>query len=138
MTTDGGQTWSAGKLPSGFGISYLSKLSCSDSLHCLITGVIDIAVQDPPQCASIPLRPPIALPSTTTTSTSAPSAAVRRIVRIELAAATNENQKMTNDFSCNPSGYTLVSDIASTTDGGLSWTPNQLPADVPQPQISGL
>ncbi len=137
-TTDGGQTWSAGKLPGGFGISYLSQLSCADSLHCLITGVINIAVQDPPQCASIPLRQPIALPSTTTTSTSAPSAAVRRIARIESAAATNENQKMTNDFSCNPSGHTLVSDIASTTDGGLSWTPNQLPADVPQPQISGL
>lgn len=31
-----------------------------------------------------------------------------------------------------------MGDIASTTDGGLSWAPDQMPADVPQPQFSGL
>ena len=67
-----------------------------------------------------------------------PSAAVQRIAQIESAAATNANQKVSNGFSCNPSGHTLVGDIASTTDGGLSWTPNPLPANVPQPQFSGL
>ena len=137
-TTDGGRTWSAGALPGGFGISYLSQLSCADSLHCLVNGVINIAVQNPPQCASILRRFPIAAPTTPTNPTSAPSAAVRRIANIESSAVANENQKVTNDISCNPSGHTLVSDIASTTDGGLSWTPNQLPADVPEPQISGL
>jgi hypothetical protein len=52
--------------------------------------------------------------------------------------ASAANQKLTNGFSCNSGGQSLVSDIASTTDGGLTWTPDTLPADVPQPQISGL
>jgi photosystem II stability/assembly factor-like uncharacterized protein len=138
-TTDGGQKWIAGMLPAGFGISSFSQLSCADALHCSVNGLINIAVQNPPQCASIPQRqPPTGAPSTTTTPTSTPSAAVQRIAQIESAAATNANQKVTNGFSCNPSGETLVSDIASTTDGGLSWTPDPLPADVPQPQVSGL
>ncbi len=137
-TTDGGQKWIAGTLPAGFGISSHAQLSCADALHCSVGGLIDIAVRNPPQCASIPQRQPIVAPNTTTTVTSPPSPAVQRIAQIESAAATNENQKATNGFSCSPSGQTLISDIASTTDGGLSWTPDPLPADVPQPQVSGL
>ena len=138
-TTDGGQKWIAGTLPAGFGIGSYSQLSCADPLHCSVSGLIDIALQNPPQCASLPQeQPPIEASSTTTTTTSTPSAAVRRIAQIESAAAANANQKVTNGFSCNPSGQTLIADIASTTDGGLSWTPDPLPADVPQPQVSGL
>jgi photosystem II stability/assembly factor-like uncharacterized protein len=136
-TTDGGQHWSAGTLPTGFGISYLTQLSCPDASHCSVTGLISIAVQNPPQCGSIPQRPEPS-ESTTTTSLITPSAAVQRIAQTESAAASSANQKVTNGFSCNPSGQLLIGDIASTTNGGLSWRPDPLPADVPQPQFSGL
>lgn len=136
-TTDGGRTWSAGSLPTGFGISYLTQLSCADASHCSVTGLINIAVQNPPECASIPQRSEPSTP-TTTTSLVTPSAAVQRIAQTESAAASSANQKVTNGFSCNTSGYLLIGDIASTTDGGRSWTPDPLPADVPQPQFSGL
>jgi photosystem II stability/assembly factor-like uncharacterized protein len=137
-TTDGGHTWTARTLPAGFGISSLTQLSCADALHCSVTGLINAAVQNPPQCASTPQRPESAAPTTTTTSSIPPSPAVERIAQTESAAATSANQKVTNGFSCNSSGMLLVGDIASTTDGGLSWTPDPLPADVPQPQFSGL
>ena len=137
-TTDGGQNWSTGTLPAGFGISYLTQLSCADGLHCSVTGLISITgIQNPPQCASIPQRPQPSA-STTTTSLITPSPAVQRIAQTESAAASSANQKVTNGFSCNPSGQLLIGDIASTTDGGLSWTPDPLPGDVPQPQFSGL
>jgi hypothetical protein len=32
----------------------------------------------------------------------------------------------------------LVSDIAASTDGGLTWTPEALPVNVPDPQLSGV
>jgi photosystem II stability/assembly factor-like uncharacterized protein len=63
---------------------------------------------------------------------------VQRIAQIESAAANDAKQQETNSFSCSPNGSTLVSDIASTTDGGLSWVPDQLPDDVPQPQLGGI
>ena len=136
-TTDGGRMWSAGALPAGFGINYLTQLSCADAFHCSVTGLINIAVRNPPQCASVPQRQQPSAP-TTSTSLITPSAAVQRIAQTESAAASSANQKVTNGFSCNPSGQLLIGDIASTTDGGLSWTPDPLPADVPQPQFSGL
>lgn len=137
-TTNGGRNWSAGTFPAGFGISSNSQLSCADGSHCSVIGVINITVQNSPQCASILQQHPSLVPSTTTTPTSAQSPAVQRIAQIESAAANSANQKQTNSFSCSPNGNTLVSDIASTTDGGISWTPDPLPADVPQPQLGGL
>jgi photosystem II stability/assembly factor-like uncharacterized protein len=137
-TTNGGRSWSVGTLPAGFGISSNSQLSCADGSHCSVIGLINITVQNAPQCASILQQHPGLAPSTTTTPTSSPSPAVQRIAQIESAAANSANQKDTNSFSCSPNGDTLVSDIASTTDGGISWTPDPLPADVPQPQLGGL
>jgi photosystem II stability/assembly factor-like uncharacterized protein len=34
--------------------------------------------------------------------------------------------------------YSIISDIVSTSDGGRTWTPELLPSDVPQPQLSGI
>jgi len=137
-TTDGGEEWSAATLPAGFGVSYLTQLSCADAQHCSVTGLISIAVQNPPQCASMPQLPLPPGTTTTTTTSIAPGAAVQRVAQAESAATASANQEVTNGFSCNPSGQTLVGDIASTTDGGLSWTPDPLPGDVPEPQFSGL
>jgi hypothetical protein len=136
-TTDGGRNWTAGLFPAGFGISASSPVACADALHCSVIGLINIAVPNPPQCASIPQFDQRAA-STTTTSTSAPAPGVQRVAQIESAAANSANQGDTNSFSCSTSGTTLVSDIASTTDGGLSWSPDALPADVPLPQLGGL
>lgn len=137
-TTDGGKTWSEATLPAGFGISYLTQLSCADALHCSVTGLVSIALKNPPQCASMPhVALPSGTPVTTTTSVP-PSAAVQRVAQGESAASATSNQNPINGFSCNSGGQTLVGDIASTTDGGLSWTPDEMPVEVPQPQFSGL
>jgi photosystem II stability/assembly factor-like uncharacterized protein len=76
-TTDGGRTWTAGALPSGFGISYLSELVCSDADDCSVTGTI-------------------------------------------------------------ASQTSFFSSIASSIDGGLTWTRDALPTNVPEPMISDL
>lgn len=136
-TTDGGRSWTVGAIPAGFGISGSSPVACADALHCSVIGLINIAVQNPPQCASLPPFDQHAA-STTTTSTSAPEPGVQRVAQIAAAAANSVNQGNSNSFSCSSSGSTLVSDIASTTDGGLSWSPDPLPADVPLPQLGGL
>ena len=135
-TTDGGQTWAAGTLPAGLGITYLSQLSCADALHCSVTGSIAIAVQNPPECAKLPQRA-----GGTTFPTSVQSAAVQAISQVESRMATKAALKEAESgkgFSCNPNGQSLVGDIASTADGGLSWTPDPLPADVPSPMFNGL
>ena len=138
-TEDGGRTWVVGNLPSGFGVSYLSQLSCADALHCSVAGNIAIAVANPPQCASVPQ--PGASTTTTQAPTTVPSPAVQSISRFESQVAASEIQKdaqSNSGFSCNPGGQTLISDIASSSNGGLTWTPDRLPVDVPQPQLFGL
>jgi hypothetical protein len=42
-------------------------------------------------------------------------------------------------FSClSGADYMIISDIVSTSDGGRVWTPELLPSNVPQPQLSGI
>jgi hypothetical protein len=142
-TTDGGQTWTAGSFPGGFGISPTSELSCPDALHCSVSGSIAITVQSPSQCTSVTANAP---PSPQGYFPSDPqSAAVRAISQAESEAATNANLKRAasgSGFSCgdssNPSVPTLIDDIASTTDGGLTWVPDELPTSVPEPHITDL
>jgi hypothetical protein len=141
-TIDGGRTWVVGKLPTGFGIDG-SHLSCADALHCSVTGTIAITVQNPPECKSVPQLHTSPTPTPTTTPPSVQSPAIRAIARAESRAATSANLKTAEStpgggFSCNPNGQIDVSDIASTTDGGRTWRPDQLPADVPQPQLADL
>ena len=137
-TTDGGHTWVAGALPAGFGIDYLSQLSCADALHCSVTGTIAITVANSPQCASIPKSQSGMTGTTTTPTTTVQSPAVQSISQVESRAAAEAAQSTTNSFTCNPGDQSIISDVASTDDGGLTWTPDPLPADVPQPGITGL
>jgi hypothetical protein len=136
-STDGGRTWTAASLPEGFGISSDSHLSCADALHCSVTGLIDITVQNPPQCSSMPQGG-----GGTPLPASPQSPAVKAISQMESEVATNANLKSAQSgvggFSCNPNGTSLISDIASTVDGGRSWTPDPLPTDVPEPMLFGL
>jgi photosystem II stability/assembly factor-like uncharacterized protein len=139
-TVDGGRSWVAGSFPSGFGISSMSELSCADALHCSVTGNIAITVPDSPQCASLPQVG--ASPTTTPTTTPAPSPAVQSISQFESQVAASEilkdAQSGSSGFSCSSNSQTVISDIASSSNGGLTWTPDPLPADVPQPQLFGL
>ncbi len=144
LTTNGGDSWTAGILPAGFGVSYLSTLSCADPLHCALTGYVAITIQNPPECAKLG-NPSPAGPSPTTTvptSTTIPSQAVQSIARIESRLASEAALKGANSsFGCIGTGLSAHQpggDIATTADGGLTWTPDQLPSDVPWPQFSGL
>ncbi len=139
-TTDGGRTWTPGSLPAGFGISQDSELSCADARHCSVTGNISIDVANPPQCASMHLLP--GMTTTTTPSPSpAPSGAVEAIAQAESRIASEANQNSAasgGGFTCSPSGSTTTSDIASTVDGGRTWTPDPLPGDIPQPNFTSI
>jgi hypothetical protein len=143
-TTDGGATWSTGTIPeglgveNGFGVESDSALSCADAQHCFMTGLIAIPSQNPPQCAGVPMQEP---PGTTTPTTSVQSPAVAAVAQAESAATAKEIQKETGSpqFGCSAPGWPLfIGAVASTNNGGLSWTPDSLPSDVPQPVFEGL
>ena len=142
VTKDGGVTWSVNPLPAGFGASYLSQLSCANANHCAMTGMVAGTVTNPPQCAQVKFPHwPGHVPTTTEPPTgTVPSAAVRAISASESAAASAENQRQATNasgagFECSGSEKAALSAIATTADGGLTWTPHGLPSDVPNPQI---
>ncbi len=129
-TTDGGRTWTAGAFPAGFGLTYISGLSCADQLHCSVTGTVQIANFDPPQCGRERI-PPMQVQSP----------AVRSISRFEWQLAKkseSQNAGGSTAYSCTGTIRNYVSDIASSINGGLTWTPDPLPADLPQPMLSDI
>jgi hypothetical protein len=137
MTTDGGQIWTAGTLPAGFGIFSGSKLSCADALHCLVTGAIAISIQNPPKCTGANLPPP----SQGGFPMNAQSPAVQAISQAEsrTAMANTLKEAESGNLACAGEGQTYwTGDIASTEDGGLSWAPDPLPANVPEPMFYDL
>jgi photosystem II stability/assembly factor-like uncharacterized protein len=138
-TNDGGNTWTSTNMPSGFAVSHDSILSCADALHCSVSGQISVPFENPPACATMnhPSNSPTSLPVTA----GAPSAALETIVQFESSLITSANLKAipnTEGFGCSWPPETRVSDIVSTTDGGNTWTPEQLPASVPAPSLLGL
>ncbi len=137
-TTDGGATWSPGTIPEGLGVESGSALSCGDAAHCWMIGLIVIPFQNAPQCAgeSFP-----ELGTTTTPTTSVQSPAVAAVAQAESAATAKEFQKDAGSaqFGCSAPGWPLIiSALASTNDGGLTWTPDSMPSDVPQPVFEDL
>jgi len=46
-TTDGGLSWQAGTLPSGFSVDYLSHVTCAGEAHCYALGLISVANPGP-------------------------------------------------------------------------------------------
>ena len=142
QTTDAGASWTSGALPGGFGIYYLSRLTCADATHCSVLGIIRITNANPPACSTIVPIPSSSEPSTTTTSstttTNIPvSPELRSIEQQESAYALAQSLKP-GDYSCTSGNTLLISDIASTSDGGLTWTPEALPSNAPQPQLSDI
>jgi hypothetical protein len=137
VTTNGGQTWSTGAFPVGFGVSYLSQISCADAQHCSAIGNIEMPIVNPPACATI--KP--SLPPTSPSTPPEQSPAVAAISKLEygyaVAAYQGESSKIVGCES-GGNGETEITDIASTSDGGRTWTPEQLPSDAPQPQLTGI
>ena len=126
VTTDGGQTWMPSVLPLGLGVDSNSQVSCSDELHCSMLGQVVIPEQDLTECpanASVP--PP-----------GEQSAKVQVFAQAEAQAAMSEKQT----FQCPGSGSSsfVVEAIASTQDGGASWSLDSLPSNLPQPYFSDL
>lgn len=137
-TTDGGATWTAGTIPEGLGVQGGSSLSCSDAQHCWMIGLIAVPFDNSPQCVG---RPNPGLGSTTTPTTSAETPAVAAVAQAESAAVEQEVQKeaASGQVSCRAPGWPLfVSALASTSNAGLSWTPDPLPSDVPEPAFEDL
>jgi photosystem II stability/assembly factor-like uncharacterized protein len=137
-TYDGGQTWTNGALPEGFFIlNDQANVSCSDALHCSVLGDIALSVANPSQCSAIN---PLPSSSSKTLPTSPQGPAVQAVAQQEAvyAAQANVNEAKDGSVTCTGNGPTLVSDIASTSDGGLTWTPELLPATAPQPQLSDV
>ncbi|MHB1775482.1 MAG: beta propeller repeat protein [Acidimicrobiales bacterium] len=143
-TTDGGADWTAGSIPAGVGVSDLSALSCADAEHCSMIGSISIALPNPPECASLPggvrtARPAGVPPAPVSPAVQAVAEAESRLAqRVQAAALAGAGHNSGVSFSCSPDGTTTVADVLSTTDGGLHWTPELLPGDVPQPMLNGL
>lgn len=137
VTTNGGQTWSMGAFPVGFGVDYNSQISCTDAQHCSAIGNIEMRIANPPACETI--NPP--LPPSTPTTPPEQSPAVAAISKLEYRYAIAAYQGASSKVAACESGgngETLITDIASTSDGGRTWTPELLPSDVPQPQLSGI
>jgi hypothetical protein len=141
VTTDQGRTWTQGSVPAGFGITRdLSSLSCPDTQHCFVTGAIPIPNHNPPQCASMPSPFP-KTPPPETHGLPEMSPQVQAISKMEAklaAAATAQEYATTHSFGCTNSRVANAGDIASSSDGGLTWTPEVLPTDVPRPLFDGL
>jgi hypothetical protein len=132
-TSNSGASWTSGALPEGFGINYLSRLTCVDAEHCSLIGLIAIA-QDFPGCAA-------GVPSSSSAPMAPQSPAVQAISQEESAWATAANEKMKSEglgYQCGSSSYSYVNDIASTSDAGLTWTPEALPSSAPNPELSDI
>jgi len=140
VTSDQGRVWTSGSLPVGFGISWNStSLACADAEHCFVTGSIPIPVHNPPKCASTPSTLQTPPPGTHGMPAMSPKVASISKTETKLAAAAAANEQVTTGVtSCTNARVTTVADVASSSDGGLTWTPEVLPTDVPSPRLNGL
>ncbi|MDA8312140.1 MAG: hypothetical protein M0Z46_16345 [Actinomycetota bacterium] len=140
VTTNQGRTWTSRSLPTGFGINADStSLACADAQHCFVTGSIPIPVHNPAKCASMPNRFKTPPPGTHGMPAMSPQVAAISKVETKLAAAAAAKEQVTTGVtSCTNGRVTTVADVASSSDGGLTWTPEMLPSDVPKPRLDGL
>lgn len=120
MTSDGGVSWHLGSLPIGFDISTTSQLSCSNATECSVVGEVPI-VNSLPKCTS----GGVGLSAAMSQTVASISAVESKLVDKALAGR----------GTCSPSE---VTDIARTSNGGRTWTPEQLPLSVPNPLIYGI
>jgi len=135
VTTDGGDSWSDEPLPAGFSLED-SALTCFDDLHCVALGTIPVPFTNPPQCGSSLIPPPA--PSRSSFPLGSLSPSVSAVSLYEGLIATEAAAQNPHGGTICSNGTILVSDIAVTSDGGSSWTPVDLPSDVPEPQLNDV
>ncbi len=139
VTNDGGTTWTAGTVPKGLGIQgMLSPLACPDATHCVVVG--RVAIENPTQCAAT-TRGALPAPSGPSLASIPMSPAVRAISAAESEIAATWARKTRGfggAYECSSGLVTEVGVVATSTDGGRTWTPEALPGDVPDPQLDGL
>ncbi|MGH9304293.1 MAG: hypothetical protein ACRDZ5_07780 [Acidimicrobiales bacterium] len=129
-TSDAGRTWKSGALPEGFTLGPISDLSCATSTDCFVTGMVPVTPANPPLCPPSAQRLPHMSPAV---------AAISRIESRLWSQSAAKEAEEGGGFSCVGGGAgPTVSDIVSTNDGGLTWTPDALPSNVPQPSISDI
>jgi hypothetical protein len=136
-TSDAGQSWTSGAFPVGFDMmDYSTQLSCSDAEHCSVLGNIVIATTNTPPCSVTPALPPSPSPATPPLQ----SSAVRAIAQEETSYWTQSNaaEAKAGIITCSGNGTAIISDIAETSDGGLTWVPEALPSSAPQPILSDI
>lgn len=136
-TSDAGQSWTSGSFPLGFDITdYSSQLSCSDAEHCSVLGNIVITTTNASTCSMTPPLPSDPPPSAPPEQ----SSAVRAIAQEESAYWTQSNdaEAKAGIITCSGNGTTIISDVAETSDGGLTWVPEGLPSSAPQPILSDI
>ena len=144
-TTDGGRSWIDGAFPRGFSVNADSAgLSCPDAQDCFVNGLVPITIANPPECQTAG-APPASSPPSRPADGSVPamSPAVAAISSTESSLASQAAAQEATDgggFSCAGTGPNVqpVSVIASSTDAGRTWVVDQMPADVPDPQLNGL
>jgi hypothetical protein len=138
VTSDAGATWTAGSVPAGFGMNGFSQLVCSDSAHCIVTG--QIPINNAEHCSSTQPGTPSSSGRTFLGAVAmAPS--VRAISQAESAIAAtwaHKTQGLGGAQSCSSQLVTEVSAVATSDDGGRTWTPEALPNDVPNALLNGL
>lgn len=132
VTSDGGSTWQLGSLPAGFGVSYLSQLSCSDAQHCSLVGNIASATDNGIATTTNggmtwTIEPlPASVPLPTFTGLSCPSdtecwAAGSDAVPQKIGNVMNEGSSV----------------LLGTTDGGASWSPVSFTVPTGSPNYLG-
>jgi hypothetical protein len=136
VTTDQGRTWKAGSLPAGFGIDRWNSLACPDERHCFVTGQVPMRVKNPPICSTLNSQSPTQATTQTLPNMSSQVAAISK-KETEILFAEVAKQTTVNLATCR-NGISSFGDVASSKDGGLTWTPEMLPSDVPGPSLTGL
>lgn len=119
-TSDGGGTWQPGVFPAGFH-GTISAPSCANAADCAVIGQIPVSNRLD-KCTPTPVSQVM-------------SPAVAAISTVESTLLIRAMEAAGSGGTCSPS---QVADIATTTDGGQTWTPDHLPTSVPDPSIFGL
>lgn len=133
-TSNGGRSWTSGSLPAGFTLGPISHLSCANATRCFVTGMIPI----PNGAHCGPTQGSVAPATDVTLPPMSPAVAALSKAEAALAAHAAATEARSGTFSCSTAELDQVSDIASTVDGGRTWTPDPLPADVPRPQLGSI
>lgn len=139
VTSNQGRTWTVGSFPVGFGITRgLFALSCPDAMHCFAMGYLPMRVQNPPQCSTRPTPTTTSPGQSTALPDMSPKAKAISERETKILEAEEAKQATRDMVTCSGRGTTQFSVIAKSSNGGITWTLEVPPSDVPRPYLTGL